>query len=106
MKSDKKDQRPFPDFLVVGAARSGTSFLYSLLKNNPQIFLPRKKEPMFFCCWDEPDLLFLQIKATGADWISSSTILKTTNSCSPKRTKNKSEGNVRPDFYNSLIDKD
>ncbi|MBD3413251.1 MAG: hypothetical protein GF421_02330 [Candidatus Aminicenantes bacterium] len=55
MQSDKKELGQLPDFLVVGAARSGTTALYSLLKNNPQIFMPREKEPMFFCCWNQSD---------------------------------------------------
>ncbi|MGQ9673139.1 MAG: sulfotransferase family protein [Candidatus Aminicenantales bacterium] len=37
-----------PDFLVVGAARSGTSTLCSLLARHPQVFFPAEKEPMFF----------------------------------------------------------
>lgn len=37
-----------PDFLVVGAARSGTTTLHSYLMQHPQIFLPKVKEPGFF----------------------------------------------------------
>ena len=39
-----------PDFLVIGAARSGTTSLYHYLKSHPQIYLPAKKhpEPHFF----------------------------------------------------------
>jgi hypothetical protein len=37
-----------PDFLVVGAARSGTTTLDSYLRQHPQIFLPDVKEPSFF----------------------------------------------------------
>ena len=37
-----------PDFLIVGAARSGTTTLFSLLARHPRIFMPREKEPMFF----------------------------------------------------------
>lgn len=35
------------DFLIVGAARSGTSSLYYYLKQHPQIYLPTQKEPWF-----------------------------------------------------------
>jgi hypothetical protein len=38
-----------PKFLVVGAARAGTTALYSYLKQHPRIFLPDLKEPCFFC---------------------------------------------------------
>lgn len=37
-----------PDFLVVGVAKSGTTSLFHYLKTHPQIFLPDKKEPLFF----------------------------------------------------------
>lgn len=37
-----------PDFFIVGAARGGTTSLYSYLKQHPQVFLPDKKEPYFF----------------------------------------------------------
>ena len=37
-----------PDFLIVGAARSGTSSLYFYLREHPEIFMPEFKEPHFF----------------------------------------------------------
>src|SRR6187402_2994451 len=37
-----------PDFLIVGAARSGTTTLHSYLRQHPGIFLPDIKEPSFF----------------------------------------------------------
>lgn len=54
MKINEYSSSPLPDFLVVGAARSGTTALYSLLKKNPQIYMPTEKEPMFFFCWNQP----------------------------------------------------
>lgn len=36
------------DFLIVGAAKSGTTSLYHYLKQHPQIFMPKNKEPWFF----------------------------------------------------------
>lgn len=41
-------QRRFPNFLIVGAARSGTSSLYFYLNEHPDIFFCRDKEPQFF----------------------------------------------------------
>lgn len=38
-----------PDFFVVGAPKSGTTSLYYYLKAHPQVFLPRRKELLFFC---------------------------------------------------------
>ncbi len=37
-----------PDFLVVGAARAGTTSLHSYLRQHPELYLPRLKEPCFF----------------------------------------------------------
>lgn len=38
-----------PNFVVIGAAKCGTTSLYHYLKQHPQIFLPPVKEPEFFC---------------------------------------------------------
>ena len=43
-----------PDFIVIGAAKGGTSALYSCLANHPQIFMSRIKETNFFALLDEP----------------------------------------------------
>ncbi|MDY7109710.1 MAG: sulfotransferase [Planctomycetota bacterium] len=39
-----------PDFLIVGAARCGTTWLYECLRRHPQVYLPPEKrpEPHFF----------------------------------------------------------
>ena len=34
-----------PDFLVIGAAKSGTTSLYNYLTRHPGLFLPAGKEP-------------------------------------------------------------
>jgi hypothetical protein len=36
------------NFLIVGAARSGTTTLYDAIKQHPEIFMPEMKEPDFF----------------------------------------------------------
>lgn len=38
-----------PNFFIVGMPRSGTTSLYTYLKQHPQIFLSLYKEPLFFC---------------------------------------------------------
>ncbi len=40
-------QLTFPDFLIIGAARSGTTYLYTVLSRHPQVFMPQEKEPQF-----------------------------------------------------------
>ena len=37
-----------PNFLIVGAARSGTTSLYYWLKQHPEVFMPDIKEPSYF----------------------------------------------------------
>lgn len=44
-----------PDFLLVGAAKSGTSSLDKYLSQHPDIFIPAKKEAHFFSTPDFPD---------------------------------------------------
>ena len=38
------------DFLVVGAARSGTTTLFKILSGHPRIFIPLRKECRYFSC--------------------------------------------------------
>lgn len=38
----------YPDFVIPGAAKSGTTALYGYLAQHPRIFLPQEKEPGFF----------------------------------------------------------
>lgn len=44
MKSEQK----LPNFIVAGAAKSGSTSLYEYIKGHPQIFLPEKKESRYF----------------------------------------------------------
>lgn len=41
-------ERERPDFLIIGAAKSGTSALYNQLAAHPEIFMTPVKEPNFF----------------------------------------------------------
>jgi hypothetical protein len=43
-----------PDFFIVGHAKSGTTALYEMLREHPQIFLPENKEPQFFARNPQP----------------------------------------------------
>lgn len=38
----------WPNFLIIGAAKSGTTSLYHFLKEHPEVFMPEVKEPQFF----------------------------------------------------------
>jgi Sulfotransferase domain len=37
-----------PDFFIVGHSKSGTTSLFQMLRQHPQIFMPAAKEPWFF----------------------------------------------------------
>ncbi|MBU0730974.1 MAG: sulfotransferase [Proteobacteria bacterium] len=39
---------PLPNFFIIGAPRSGTTYMHNCLKQHPQIFFPIIKEPSFF----------------------------------------------------------
>ncbi|MEZ4863080.1 MAG: sulfotransferase [Caldilineaceae bacterium] len=43
-----------PNFLILGAAKAGTTSLYAYLRQHPQIYLPRIKEPNFFAYGEAP----------------------------------------------------
>lgn len=40
-----------PDFICVGLEKTGTTWLYKILRNHPQVFIPPKKEIRFF--WEK-----------------------------------------------------
>ncbi|MDQ5820972.1 MAG: sulfotransferase [Actinomycetota bacterium] len=42
------DNREWPNLFVVGAGRAGTTSLWSYLRQHPQIFMSKLKEPHFF----------------------------------------------------------
>ena len=44
----KISQNSFPEFLGIGAQKSGTTWLYENLKKHPQLYLPKTKEIHFF----------------------------------------------------------
>lgn len=39
---------PLPTFLVIGAAKSGTTALYAYIGQHPEVYMPPKKEPSWF----------------------------------------------------------
>jgi hypothetical protein len=55
----------WPNFFLVGAAKAGTTSIYSYLSQHPRVFFPRVKEPHFFTqVRPAPKLRFL-IEAVG-----------------------------------------
>jgi hypothetical protein len=43
-----------PNFLVIGAGRSGTTSLHHYLGQHPEVYLPHAKAPSYFYCCDAP----------------------------------------------------
>lgn len=53
----------FPDFVIIGAAKSGTTTLYQYLCRHPQVYMSTPKEPEFFAR-DE-------VYSLGSEWYAS-----------------------------------
>lgn len=49
-----------PDFIIVGAAKSGTSSLHHYLNEHPEVFMPWHKETWFFHLIDNPNKVILE----------------------------------------------
>ena len=47
MKADLSAD-PRPNFFIVGAPRSGTTAMYEYLRQHPDVFMPYRKEPVYF----------------------------------------------------------
>ena len=89
----KDNEKKLPNFLIVGAAKSGTSSLHNYLNQHPDVFMPsynkegmKVKEPRFFIkdmvekrlhngiwTWEEYQSLFDEVKNENA--IGESTVL-------------------------------
>lgn len=58
---------PLPNFLIIGAGRSGTTSLYQYLRQHPKVFMSRVKEPNYFAFAEGGD-------GPGAAWLRSTSI--------------------------------
>ena len=52
------DKNLFPNLLIVGAAKGGTTALHYALDQHPQVYMSQKKEPGYFV-WPEENLEFI-----------------------------------------------
>ena len=39
---------PYPDFIIIGAPKAGSTALHAALVQHPDLFLSRPKEPKYF----------------------------------------------------------
>lgn len=53
--SDRLSTARFPDFLIVGPQRTGTTWLHANLREHPEVFLAEPKELFFFSRINNPD---------------------------------------------------
>lgn len=60
-----------PAFIIVGAPKAGTTFLYKYLEQHPRIYMPTKKEPLFFC--EYPDAVGPSADAYNRNMVRSPT---------------------------------
>ena len=49
------DLARFPDFLIVGPQRTGTTWLHAMLREHPEVFLSEPKELFYFSRLKQPD---------------------------------------------------
>ncbi len=47
-RTQRRSHHRKPNFLIVGAAKAGTTSLYEYLRQHPQVFMPENKEPTYF----------------------------------------------------------
>jgi hypothetical protein len=60
-----------PNFLIIGANKSGTTSLHRYLLQHPDVFLPASKEPMFFLLCDGTPLEQYVMPEMQATWVVS-----------------------------------
>ncbi len=46
--TDARPERRLPDFLIIGAAKTGTTSVCNYLRRHPDLFFPEDSEPQFF----------------------------------------------------------
>lgn len=55
LKTDEPNLGLFPDFLIVGPQRTGSTWLFHNLKFHPEVYLPYKKETFYFSTLGHPE---------------------------------------------------
>ena len=60
-----------PNFLIIGAARAGTTLLYRIMKQHPDVFLSEPKELRFFAKEGAPDFRGPGDRGVNNGWVTS-----------------------------------
>ena len=61
-----RDLSRFPDFMIVGPQRTGTTWLHRHLRDHPDILWPRRKELFYFSSLNEPESA--KFESADLDW--------------------------------------
>lgn len=56
-----------PNFIVIGAPKAGTGSFHDYFRQHPDIYMPKKKDPRYFCAWDGANPLRFPVQ-TLADY--------------------------------------
>lgn len=54
MRTEVREIVEYPEFIILGAQKAGTTALYRYLRQHPDVFMPEVKEPGFFAFADDP----------------------------------------------------
>ena len=54
VKTKQPTPRQMPNFLIIGAAKAGTTALHAYIKQHPQVYVSHTKETNFFALEDQP----------------------------------------------------
>ena len=49
-----------PNFIIIGAQKAATTSLYTYLRQHPEVFMPKVKEPMFFNSYKQENTFFIK----------------------------------------------
>ncbi len=61
---------PLPDFLIIGAQKAGSTWIYDILKSHPEVFMPKKVELLHFNklnCTSDEELIKYKEHFVGAN---------------------------------------
>ena len=70
------EQNLLPNFLVIGAAKAGTTALHAYLSEHHEIFMTRPKEPRFFLVWNNPEQMLIHERENRPEFNRYNTIEK------------------------------
>lgn len=83
-----------PDFLIIGAQKSGTTALYNFLRQHPQVYMPLEKEPHFFTYeGGEPDFA-----GPGRGWVTPITSIESYRKLFAEVSSEKAIGEASPSY--------